>query len=162
MYSPKTASKRLVLACTAAMLAACATPPDLAAPAELAAPQSFETIRSFAAPVSQWPSDGWWRDYGDAQLNALIEEALANNKSAAGFIFDGFPRTVAQAEALDAMLERHGKQIDRVVRLEVDPQKLLDRVAKRFAEEGRADDNPASFLLQPFTRGRPARLQFLF
>ena len=79
MYSPKTASKRLVLACTAAMLAACATPPDLGVPAELAAPQSFETIRSFAAPVSQWPSDGWWRDYGDAQLNALIEEALATS-----------------------------------------------------------------------------------
>jgi adenylate kinase len=76
---------------------------------------------------------------------SLIEEALANNKNAPGFIFDGFPRTVAQAEALDAMLARHGKQIDRVVRLEVDPQKLLDRVALRFAAEGRADDNPESF-----------------
>ena len=43
------------------------------------------------------------------------------------------------------MLASHGKQIDRVVRLEVDAQKLLDRVAKRFAEEGRADDNPESF-----------------
>ena len=81
----------------------------------------------------------------DEIVIALIEEALANNKGAAGFIFDGFPRTVAQAEALDAMLARHGKQIDRVVRLEVDPQKLMDRVAKRFAEEGRADDNPESF-----------------
>jgi adenylate kinase len=75
----------------------------------------------------------------------LIEDALSKNKEAPGFIFDGFPRTVAQAEALDAMLARHGKQIDRVVRLEVDPKKLLDRVAKRFAEEGRADDNPESF-----------------
>jgi adenylate kinase len=43
------------------------------------------------------------------------------------------------------MLAKHGMQIDRVVRLEVDSQKLLDRVAKRFAEEGRADDNPDSF-----------------
>jgi adenylate kinase len=76
---------------------------------------------------------------------ALIEEALANNKGAPGFIFDGFPRTVGQAEALDAMLSKHGQQIDRVVRLEVDAQKLMDRVAKRFAEEGRADDNPESF-----------------
>lgn len=75
----------------------------------------------------------------------LIEDALAQNKSAPGFIFDGFPRTVAQAEALDMMLARHGKQIDRVVKLDVDPQKLLDRVAKRFADEGRADDNPESF-----------------
>ncbi|WP_395648098.1 adenylate kinase [Terricaulis sp.] len=76
---------------------------------------------------------------------ALIEDALAQNKSASGFIFDGFPRTVAQAEALDAMLARHGKPIERVVLLEVDAGKLLDRVAKRFAEEGRADDNPVSF-----------------
>lgn len=81
----------------------------------------------------------------DEIVIALIEEALETNKGAAGFIFDGFPRTVAQAEALDAMLRKHGKQIDRVVRLEVDPQKLMDRVAKRFAEEGRADDNPESF-----------------
>jgi adenylate kinase len=76
---------------------------------------------------------------------SLIEEAIAANKNAPGFIFDGFPRTVGQAEALDVMLARHGRQIDRVVRLEVDPQKLMDRVAKRFAEEGRADDNPESF-----------------
>ncbi|MBL8530838.1 MAG: adenylate kinase [Hyphomonadaceae bacterium] len=81
----------------------------------------------------------------DEIVIALIEEALANNKNAPGFIFDGFPRTVAQAEALDAMLARHGAQIDRVVRLEVDPQKLMDRVAKRFAEEGRADDNPEAY-----------------
>ena len=81
----------------------------------------------------------------DEIVIALIEERSPRNTSAPGFIFDGFPRTVAQAEALDAMLASHGKQIDRVVRLEVDPQKLLDRVAKRFAEEGRADDNPESF-----------------
>jgi len=81
----------------------------------------------------------------DEIVIALIEEALAANKSAPGFIFDGFPRTVGQAEALDAMLAKHGQQIDRVVRLEVDTQKLLDRVAKRFAEEGRADDNPEAY-----------------
>ena len=76
---------------------------------------------------------------------ALIEDALTKHEGAPGFIFDGFPRTVAQAEALDAMLKRHGCQIDRVVRLEVEPEKLIDRVAKRFAEEGRPDDNPESF-----------------
>ena len=81
----------------------------------------------------------------DEIVIALIEDALKTHKGAPGFIFDGFPRTVAQAEALDAMLAKHGQQIDRVVRLEVDAQKLIDRVAKRFAEEGRADDNPASF-----------------
>jgi len=81
----------------------------------------------------------------DEIVIALIEEALATNAGAPGFIFDGFPRTVAQAEALDAMLAKHGQKIDRVVRLEVDAQKLIDRVGKRFAEEGRADDNPDSF-----------------
>lgn len=81
----------------------------------------------------------------DEIVIALIEEALAANPNAAGFIFDGFPRTVAQAEALDAMLARHGTQIDRVIRLEVDSQRLIDRIAKRFAEEGRKDDNPESF-----------------
>jgi adenylate kinase len=76
---------------------------------------------------------------------ALIEEALATYKGAPGFIFDGFPRTVAQAEALDAMLTKNGQQIDRVVRLEVDAEKLMARVAHRYAQEGRADDNPESF-----------------
>lgn len=75
----------------------------------------------------------------------LIEDALARNSGAPGFIFDGFPRTVAQAEALDALLRRHGAQIDKVIRLEVDPAQLMDRVAKRYAAEGRADDNPDSF-----------------
>lgn len=81
----------------------------------------------------------------DAIVIELIEQALAEHPGAPGFIFDGFPRTVAQAQALDALLAGHGLRIDRVIRLEVDPQKLMDRVAKRFAAEGRADDNPQSY-----------------
>ncbi len=75
----------------------------------------------------------------------LIEERLPEADAAGGAIFDGFPRTVAQAEALDAMLARRGDKIDFVVRLKVDDQGLLDRVSTRFAQEGRADDNPDSF-----------------
>jgi adenylate kinase len=75
----------------------------------------------------------------------LIEDAMAAYKGAPGFIFDGFPRTIAQAEALDGLLARHGQRIDLVVRLEADPERLVERIAKRFAEEGRADDNPESF-----------------
>ena len=76
---------------------------------------------------------------------ALIEARLKEAGDAGGAIFDGFPRTVAQAEALDAMLAKRGAQIDRVVRLKVDDQALTDRIAKRFAEQGRADDNPETF-----------------
>ena len=75
----------------------------------------------------------------------LIDDALTKNPSAPGFIFDGFPRTVAQAEALDALLARRGTKIDLVIRLDVDPDALMTRVTTRFAEQGRADDNPESF-----------------
>ena len=75
----------------------------------------------------------------------LIEEALPAAEAAGGAIFDGFPRTVAQAEALDRLLARRGRRIDVVLRLKVDDQALVGRIAKRFEEEGRADDNPESF-----------------
>ncbi len=76
---------------------------------------------------------------------ALIEDALTRNPDAPGFIYDGFPRTRAQADALDAMLEKNGRKIDLVLSLEAEYEALLARVAKRFVEEGRADDNPESF-----------------
>ena len=81
----------------------------------------------------------------DAIVNELIEEALERHQGAPGFIFDGFPRTVAQAEALDALLAKRGGAIDTVVRLEVDNDALIARITKRFHEQGRADDNPESF-----------------
>lgn len=75
----------------------------------------------------------------------LIEEQLEAHKAAPGFIFDGFPRTVPQAEALDECLSRHGGKVDLVIRLLVDDDRLIQRIAKRFREEGRKDDNPQSF-----------------
>jgi adenylate kinase len=81
----------------------------------------------------------------DEVVIALIEEQLDLNPKAAGFIFDGFPRTIPQAEALDASLAKRGKKVDRVIRLKVDEDALLARVTKRFNEEGRADDNPEAF-----------------
>jgi adenylate kinase len=75
----------------------------------------------------------------------LIEERLAELDASGGGIFDGFPRTVAQARALDAMLERRAHHIDLVIRLKVDEEALKKRVAGRFAELGRPDDNPAAF-----------------
>jgi adenylate kinase len=81
----------------------------------------------------------------DEIVIALIEERLPEADAAGGAIFDGFPRTLAQAEALDAMLARRGQKIDRVIRLKVDDGALVERITKRFEEQGRADDNPATF-----------------
>lgn len=75
----------------------------------------------------------------------LIEQRLPEAEAAGGAIFDGFPRTIAQAQALDAMLEHRNSRIDLVIRLCVDDQALMERVAGRFAESGRPDDNPESF-----------------
>ncbi len=81
----------------------------------------------------------------DEIVIALIDEQLQIHKSAAGFIFDGFPRTVVQADALDGLLESHGQAVNRVIRLVVDDAQLLTRVTKRYQEQGRKDDNPETF-----------------
>ncbi len=84
----------------------------------------------------------------DEIVIALIEEQLDTHTNAAGFIFDGFPRTVPQAEALDATLTSRNTQVDSVVRLCVDDAALLARITKRFEEEGRKDDNPETFKMR--------------
>jgi adenylate kinase len=84
----------------------------------------------------------------DEIVIALIEEALPQAEAAGGAIFDGFPRTVAQAEALDALLTGRGSRIDVVIRLVVDDDALMARIAKRFSEEGRSDDNPEAFAVR--------------
>jgi adenylate kinase len=81
----------------------------------------------------------------DEIVIALIEEQLERNPQAPGFIFDGFPRTVPQAQALDEALSKRGKKVDVVIRLKVDEEALVARIARRFEEEGRADDNPEAF-----------------
>ena len=75
----------------------------------------------------------------------LIEQRLPEAEAAGGAIFDGFPRTLAQAKALDVMLEHRNSRIDLVVRLKVDDEALMTRIAGRYAESGRPDDNPESF-----------------
>jgi adenylate kinase len=90
----------------------------------------------------------------DEIVIGLIEERLA--EGGAGFIFDGFPRTLRQADALAALLDRKGQTLDAVIELVVDDAALIDRIIKR-AEEARAagravrhDDTPEVF---------PVRLQ---
>jgi len=81
----------------------------------------------------------------DEIVIALIEERLADSDAAGGAIFDGFPRTVPQAEALDKLLASRSEPIAKVVRLVVDQDELVARVEKRAAEEGRADDTVEAF-----------------
>jgi adenylate kinase len=81
----------------------------------------------------------------DEIVIALIEERLPEAEAAGGAIFDGFPRTLAQAEALDIMLKGRGAKIDQVIRLKVDDAQLMQRITGRFAESGRPDDNPETF-----------------
>ena len=81
----------------------------------------------------------------DEIVIALIDEQLETNPDAPGFIFDGFPRTVPQAKALDDLLEKKGQKVDVVIRLSVDDDVLIERIETRFNEQGRADDDPETF-----------------
>lgn len=84
----------------------------------------------------------------DSIVIELIELRLPEAEAAGGAIFDGFPRTLPQAEALDKMLAGRGRKIDLVLRLKVDDEALKSRIAGRFAGSGRPDDNPESFVVR--------------
>ena len=76
----------------------------------------------------------------DEIVVGMIESQIDKNKAAKGFIFDGFPRTAAQAEALDKMLERKNAPINMMIAIEVDNVELVRRLLIRGHESGRADD----------------------
>jgi len=71
---------------------------------------------------------------------AMLKEELQKNPQAKGFLFDGFPRTVAQAEALDKFMQDNDTAIHHVVALDVSEAELRARIAKRRTIENRADD----------------------
>ena len=78
----------------------------------------------------------------DALTDRIVADRLAQEDCAAGWILDGYPRTIEQVHALDAMLEQHGHHIDVVLELRADYDELIKRIHERAQIEGRADDNP--------------------
>jgi adenylate kinase len=79
----------------------------------------------------------------DATIIELIESRLDRGDTIPGFILDGYPRNIAQAEALDELLARLGRDLDVVFQLQIpDREVLIERIAKRAVEEGRSDDTP--------------------
>jgi adenylate kinase len=78
----------------------------------------------------------------DDLMVELIGERLADPTADEGFILDGFPRTMEQAEALDAMLHEIGRELDVVFELQIADEECLQRLRRRAELEGRADDTP--------------------
>jgi len=76
----------------------------------------------------------------DEIMDGIIEERLSRADVANGFILDGYPRNVPQAKSLDEMLERLGKPVEEALHIDVDPEQIIKRIAKRAKEEGRSDD----------------------
>jgi adenylate kinase len=87
----------------------------------------------------------------DEIVNQIVSDRVGEPDAARGFILDGFPRTVPQAEALTRILAGKGQELDAVIELKVDENALLKRMEKRVADtkaaggQVRADDNPESF-----------------
>jgi adenylate kinase len=101
-------------------------------------------------PIGQWAKDVMARGElcPDDLVVSIVSQRIDEPDARAGFIFDGFPRTVAQAQALDRILAEKGLKLNAVVEIRVDEAKLLDRIENRVAqmkargEPIRADDNP--------------------
>jgi len=81
----------------------------------------------------------------DGVVLGLIEDVLNSPRAKSGIIMDGFPRTTAQAEEVDRLLDARKMQIDNVLNFEVPDDELVRRMQGRAAKEGRTDDTPAAF-----------------
>jgi adenylate kinase len=76
----------------------------------------------------------------DEITNAIVRDRLFEDDAEQGFLLDGYPRTAAQVDALDAILAEHGHALDAALELTVDEDALVERLTKRAKTEGREDD----------------------
>jgi adenylate kinase len=76
----------------------------------------------------------------DEIMLGLIEERLSQADMSGGFILDGYPRNIVQAQALDVLLARLEQPVDEALQIDIDVDMVVSRIAKRAAEEGRSDD----------------------
>jgi adenylate kinase len=90
----------------------------------------------------------------DEVVIGMISSALDNNPNAKGFLFDGFPRTAAQAEALDKLLELKKTSIAAMLALEVSEEELVKRLLKRGETSGRSDDTNETVIRARITEYR--------
>ena len=77
----------------------------------------------------------------DEVMIGKLNELMEKRNGVKGFIFDGFPRTIAQGEALDTMMDNHNERVTIVISLEVEEEELVNRILKRGEISGRSDDN---------------------
>src|SRR6266496_3882361 len=87
----------------------------------------------------------------DEVVIAMIDSCLEHHKQAVGFLFDGFPRTAAQAQALDKLLSLKKSEIALVLALEVSEEELVKRLLNRGKTSGRSDDTNEKIIHQRFT-----------
>lgn len=82
----------------------------------------------------------------DSVTISMLQKRVEDNPNVKGFIFDGFPRTTPQAEALDAFLTERGQSISGLIELAVDEDEIVKRILLRGQSSGRADDNDESII----------------
>ena len=82
----------------------------------------------------------------DETVINIIADYISRNNDVTGTIFDGFPRTLAQSEAMDSMLKAIGSEVTGVISLEVEDQELVNRILIRSKSSGRADDSDESII----------------
>jgi adenylate kinase len=78
----------------------------------------------------------------DEIVLGMLEDRFQQRDTVNGFILDGYPRNLSQANALDVLLDRIGQSMDLAIQLDVDQELLVERLAGRAKAEGRADDSP--------------------